>query len=112
MYTTCPKCQHHFDAEEHADQEPFLLIRKDTASWKLLEAYRVDMGKPKLDEELYEIAQELFPDLDIASYWRKITSLVKSGYVKEVGKSVSSRGRLARTCVITQFGRKTMQELG
>lgn len=112
MKTTCPNCQYHFDAKTYADEEPFLVIEKGSASWKLLESYRVDITKPKLDDELYEIAQEVFPALDVASPWRLITSLIKSGYVKEVGKRTSKRGRPARVCVITEFGRKTLVGLG
>lgn len=108
MKTTCPNCQHHFDAKTYADEEAFLVIEKGSAAWKLLESYRVDVNKPKLDDELYEIAQEVFPELDVASPWRLITSLIKSGYVKEVGKQTSKRGRPARVCVITEFGRKTL----
>jgi hypothetical protein len=111
MYTTCPKCQHHFDAEKHVDTEPFLVIERGKSPWKLLSAYREASGTPKLDEEIYEIAKELFPSLDVASPWRIVTSLVKSGYVKEVEKKVSSRNRLARACVITQFGLSTLQKL-
>lgn len=112
MFTNCPNCQHRFNAKEHMDQEPFLTIERGSAPWKLLETYRFDMETPKLDEEVYEIAKDLFPDLDLSSPWRYITSLIKSGYVKQVGKKTSSRGKPSRTCVITSFGRKTMQELG
>jgi hypothetical protein len=111
MNTTCPNCQHHFNAKKHADQEPFLTIEKDTAPWKLLEAYSFQMERPKLDEDLYEIAKQMFPGLDISSPWRVITSLVKSGYVQKVGEKMSSRNRPARVCTITDFGRRTMREL-
>lgn len=112
MFTNCPHCQHRFNAKEHMDQEAFLVLERGTPHWKLLETYRFEIDKPKLDEEVYEIAQELFPELDLSSPWRYITTLVKSGYVQEVGKRTSSRGKPARTSVITPFGRKTMKELG
>lgn len=111
VYTTCPHCNHRFDAAQHVDKEPFLVIEAGKAPWKLLQAYRVRINEPKLDEELYEIARELYPELDIASPWRIITSLIKSGYVRQVGKRVSSRNRLSRTCVLTRFGHQTLVEI-
>lgn len=112
MFTNCPNCQHRFNAKEHVDEEPFLTIERGSVPWKLLETYRYDINTPKLDEEVYEIAKELFPELNLSSPWRYITSLIKSGYVHDVGRRTSSRGKLARVCVITSFGRKTMQDLG
>jgi len=110
MYTTCPNCKHHFNAKEHIDKEPFKVVEKGSVSWKLLEAYRVNIDKPKLDEDVYDIAKQMFPDLDVSSPWRIITSLVKSGYVKKVGERLSSRDRPSRVCIITDFGRNTMRE--
>ena len=110
MFTKCPHCSHRFDARKNAEKEPFLRIEKGSAPWKLLKAYNEQSG-PKLDEDIYQIAQEMFPNLDVASPWRIITSLIKSGYVTQVGKEFSGRGRLARTCAITTFGRVALDDL-
>jgi hypothetical protein len=111
MNTTCPNCQHRFNAQEHIDQEPFLTIEKNSSPWKLLEAYRFQKERPKLDEDVYEIAKQMFPGFDVSSPWRIITSLNKSGYVQKVGEKLSSRNRPARVCTITDFGLSTIRGL-